>query len=177
MIADLAWVDILFLGSSILRGRMRILLRVDGAVDAKFIIYFIWNSCWLRGTEFKLLHVVGSSINENEATKQVEKADGMLDEIAQRINRYLADAKVEREVVVGMPIYEILQIARDWHANMIVMGYRTGISVHQHLAGSVSRGVTLQAPCSGVVIRPPAERCASKKHRCGSIEQEFLLEA
>jgi nucleotide-binding universal stress UspA family protein len=156
---------------------MRILLPVDGAFDAKLIIDFVCNYRWLRGTEFKLLHVVGSSHNEDEVIEQVEKAEGMLDEIAQRITRYLADANVEQEVVTGMPVYEILQKARGWQANMIVMGYRAGISLNQHLAGSVSRGVTLQAPCSVVVIRPPAVQHAPGAHHCGTIENEFLLEA
>jgi nucleotide-binding universal stress UspA family protein len=139
---------------------MKVLLPVEGLFDAKFIIDFISNYRWLRGTQFKLLHVTAES--DTGVTDAELAANAMLDGLIETIQRHLPDSVVEKEVIVGTPIYSIIQQSTDWEANMIVMGFRSGRSVHQYLAGSVSRGVTLQAPCSVVVIRPPSKPEANK---------------
>ena len=156
---------------------MKVLLPVDGSFDAKFIIDFISNYRWLRGTEFKVLHVLGESMQESEAQKESEQASELIDQLSGLIHRFVPDSTVEQEIVLGPPIYEIIELARQWGANMIVMGYRSRRSINQHLAGSVSRGVTLEAPCSVVVIRPPEERMKHIVSCCGTVEDEWLLEA
>jgi nucleotide-binding universal stress UspA family protein len=134
---------------------MKVLLPVEGAFDAKFIIDFISNYRWLRGTQFKLLHIIAES--DADETGAVAASNDMLDGLMKTIQRHLPESVLEKEVIPGTPIFSIIQQSTDWEANMIVMGFRSGLSIHQYLAGSVSRGVTLQAPCSVVVIRPPSK--------------------
>ncbi len=134
---------------------MKVLLPVEGSLDAKFIIDFISNYRWLRGTQFRLLHVVSLPGKRSDAKKAIRQSREMLGELTEKVLRFLPDTSVEDHLKTGSPVAEIVRQARDWEANMIVMGFRTRYTVQEQLAGSVSRGVSLQAPCSVVVIRPP----------------------
>lgn len=136
---------------------MKVLLPVDGIFDAKFIIDFISNYRWLRGTQFKLLHVINVPAQRRDAKKIIRDSQDLLDGLIKKVERHLPESLVEREITAGHPIEEIIRQAQSWEANMIVMGYRTRHASQQQYAGSVSRGVTLSAPCSVVVIRPPAK--------------------
>jgi universal stress protein A len=60
---------------------------------------------------------------------------------------------VEHRLVLGTPAAEIIRIAGDVHAGLIVMGThgRTGLS--RVLMGSVAEEVVRKAPCSVLVAR------------------------
>ena len=147
---------------------MKILLPIESAPDAKLTIDFVANYRWLRGTEFKILHVLGSSNDDEVAIEAKHCAENLVDSVAGRIRSSIPDCKVTVEVLAGQPIYEILQMATNWKATMIVMGFKARSSAHRFLAGSVSRGVALQAPCSVSIIRPPEE------YRVESAEQSIF---
>ena len=59
---------------------------------------------------------------------------------------------ITHEVVKGNPEQEIVDIARNWHADLIVVGSH-GRGFWGRLLGSVSDGVLHHAPCSVLVVR------------------------
>lgn len=60
---------------------------------------------------------------------------------------------ISHEVVKGNPEQEIVEIARNWGADLIVVGSH-GRGFWGRLLGSVSDGVLHHAPCSVLVVRP-----------------------
>jgi len=161
-------------------GPMKVLLPVSDSYDSKLILDFAGNYRWLKGTEFRVIHVVGSCESDAEAKEATEKATQLVEAVATKTQAMLAECKVTSEIVIGMPVFEITQAAHDWKANMIVMGYRAERMLHPCIAGSVSRGVTLQAPCSVAVIRPPedlreetAAAALTEKGQTGSASAEL----
>jgi nucleotide-binding universal stress UspA family protein len=136
---------------------MRVLLPVSDNFDAKLIIDFVCNYRWLKGTEFNIFHVIGGSDNEEHEQTMEEDARQLVERVTKKLQAMVPYCRASSAVICGTPIYEILQRAQEWQANMIVMGYRAERIAHPFLAGSVSRAVTLQAPCSVAVIRPPQE--------------------
>ena len=70
------------------------------------------------------------------------------------IRGYCSDgtSKITHEVVKGNPEQEIVDIARNWGADLIVMGSH-GRGFWGRLLGSVSDGVLHHAPCSVLVVR------------------------
>jgi nucleotide-binding universal stress UspA family protein len=136
---------------------MKVLLPVSDRFDAKLIIDFVGNYRWLRGTEFHVLHIVGSVEDEGEAKTKDAQASELVEKVTSQLRKLMPNCQVTSAVISGMPIYHILERARTLPANMIVMGCRAERITHPFSAGSVSRAVTLQAPCSVTVIRPPQE--------------------
>lgn len=76
--------------------------------------------------------------------------DGAAKTIRERLDR--PGVEVETKIAVGPPEREIVNIARDWHADLIVVGSH-GRGFWGRMLGSVSDGVIHHAPCSVLVVR------------------------
>lgn len=63
-----------------------------------------------------------------------------------------AGLRSEAEVRVGGAADEITSVARDWRADLVVLGSRGRTPIARLLLGSVARGVLLNAPCSVLVV-------------------------
>jgi nucleotide-binding universal stress UspA family protein len=66
------------------------------------------------------------------------------------------EANVKAEVLLGNPEQQIVEKARDWKADLIVVGSH-GRGFWGRLIGSVSNDVVHHAPCSVLVVRTPRE--------------------
>jgi nucleotide-binding universal stress UspA family protein len=67
------------------------------------------------------------------------------------VERHAAQDR-ERKMVVGRPANQILEQARQWPAELIVMG-TSGMGRVRELLGSVSHAVVRQAPCPVLTVR------------------------
>jgi nucleotide-binding universal stress UspA family protein len=59
------------------------------------------------------------------------------------------------------PRHAIVQAAREWPANLIVMGSHGRRGVDRFLIGSVAENVMRHAPCSVLIARAPAASAGS----------------
>jgi nucleotide-binding universal stress UspA family protein len=81
------------------------------------------------------------------------------DTLAQRATALAAEGVTARGVVrVGAPWSEIVNLAREEHADMIVMGTQGRTGLDRLLLGSVAERVIRQAPCPVLTVRPTQER-------------------
>lgn len=62
---------------------------------------------------------------------------------------------VERVLKEGEPVLEILEVARDYHANLIVMGTHGRTGIGRLLMGSVAELVVRRAACPVLTVRTP----------------------
>ncbi|MBX3297919.1 MAG: universal stress protein [Acidobacteria bacterium] len=60
---------------------------------------------------------------------------------------------VSTEILAGTPAQQIVERAKDWDADLIVVGSH-GRGFWGRMLGSVSDGVVHHAPCSVLVVRP-----------------------
>lgn len=65
-----------------------------------------------------------------------------------------SDFSVSTEVLRGAPDQQIIERAKEWRADLIVVGSH-GRGFWGRLLGSVSNGVVHHAPCSVLVVRKP----------------------
>ena len=63
------------------------------------------------------------------------------------------DVTVDAEVLKGIPEQQITEFAREWDADLIVVGSH-GRGFWGRMIGSVSDAVVHHAPCSVLVVRP-----------------------
>lgn len=64
------------------------------------------------------------------------------------------DVAIATEVLQGAPDQQIIEKAKEWNADLIVVGSH-GRGFWGRLLGSVSNGVVHHAPCSVLVVRKP----------------------
>lgn len=95
---------------------------------------------------------------------------GLPEPSSERILKMLEDVKpadaaveVRRRLTMGDPAGEIVRIAGEEAAEMIVMGSHGRSGMVRMLMGSVAEAVLRRAPCPVLVYRPVAEKLAGRK--------------
>jgi nucleotide-binding universal stress UspA family protein len=108
-----------------------------------------------------LLYVVDRSkeaVNADLGITPARSSTLLLQEAAQTIEQYIrlyhSSGPVERFTPEGLPEQEILNISREWQADMIVMGTHGRSGIGKMLTGSVAEHVIRHATIP-VVITPP----------------------
>ena len=83
-----------------------------------------------------------------------EQAGSFVDDAKRRIMTNFPNGApvVETEVLRGAPDQQVVERAKEWNADVIVVGSH-GRGFWGRLLGSVSNGVVHHAPCSVLVVR------------------------
>ena len=83
-----------------------------------------------------------------------EQAGSFVDEAKETIRKKFPDAglTVSTGVLRGAPDQQVVEKAKEWNADLIVVGSH-GRGFWGRLLGSVSNGVVHHAPCSVLVVR------------------------
>ncbi|HWP43254.1 MAG TPA: universal stress protein [Blastocatellia bacterium] len=142
---------------------MRILLATDGSQCSVAAARSIASRPWPEATEVRVVSAVDLVVPviepwygapeligriERETSKLAEKAVNSARQI-------LSDAGIEssESILVGNPKVSILDEAKDWDADLIVVGSHGRRGIDRALQGSVSEAVAMHAHCSVEVIR------------------------
>jgi nucleotide-binding universal stress UspA family protein len=150
---------------------MRILLATDGSRPADLAREFVAAMPWPRGTKIRVVSAVpkGADVTPTwtEGTANIPDVDRFSDQLVrthvlalEAAERDLAlahpDAVIERFLLRGRPASSIVEEAREFHADLIVIGHRGHGPIETMLLGSVSAEVVDHAPCPVLVARSAA---------------------
>jgi nucleotide-binding universal stress UspA family protein len=80
--------------------------------------------------------------------------------LKERLARFHPEFPAERLVVAGEPTTEIVRVAADHGADLIVMGSHGRAGLSRLLLGSVAEAVLRKAPCPVLNIKAPAHEVA-----------------
>jgi nucleotide-binding universal stress UspA family protein len=147
---------------------MNILIAVDRSDDANNALEFALRFPFPRDSNLTVLTVVDDipllqaeidalnaeqSSQLEEAGRQLrEEAEELLEEASKRLRK--DDWAGSTMIRHGNPVEEILAVAREVDADLIVTGSH-GTSIARHyLLGSVSERLLEVAPCSVLIVRP-----------------------
>jgi nucleotide-binding universal stress UspA family protein len=146
---------------------MKLLIAIDGSDFSQVALQSVIARPWNAGTEIKVLHVVeppalligremGAYDPEFETVWKAvrEQAKDLVEKAAQKLRA--PGFQVSTELVEGEPKSLIIDVANEWHAEMIVVGSHGWSGLNRFLMGSVSEAVVRHAHCSVEVIRTPA---------------------
>ena len=112
------------------------------------------------GARLILLHVVeppvyygelGASVNASDEVRQSER-----EKLAELVEPK-SIVHIEPITVDGMAAQEILRVARERHADLIVVGSHGRSGLGRVLMGSVAEEISRNAPCPVLIVRTPQE--------------------
>lgn len=126
---------------------MKILAPTDGSASAESALCALAGTRWRAGTQIMLLSVKDVHSKSNSGS-----ADPSLDRWVDRLQQTFPECKITADMQYGDPKAHIVDTARQWSADLIVMGTR-GNKGHAPVIGSVSQGVLLQAHCPVIVVK------------------------
>jgi nucleotide-binding universal stress UspA family protein len=143
---------------------MKILIAIDGSDYSQAALQSVIARPWPPDTEVKVLHVVeppsllmgremGGYDPEFEMVWKAlrEQAKDLVSKAAEKLRG--ARFNVSTELVEGDPNSQIIDIANEWRADMIVLGSHGRTGLNRFLMGSVSQNVVRHAHCSVEIVR------------------------
>jgi nucleotide-binding universal stress UspA family protein len=147
---------------------MRILLATDGSKPAGRAVHLVANMGWPKGTAIRIVSSVSKGsdmvVSWTPETASLSELDRIEDTIVrthavalESAERDLAlahpDCMIERFLLRGRAASLIVEEARDFGADLIVVGHRGHGPIETMLLGSVSAEVVDHAPCPVLVAR------------------------
>jgi len=137
---------------------MRILLATDGSKDAAAATAFLRELplpassklCVMTAVSFPTFAFEPPPVREFKSSV-LEDARRVVDEARARLAPRGFD--IETDVVIGSPKDEILRIAREWNADLVVLGARGLGRIKRFLLGSVSLAVARHVTCPVLVVK------------------------
>jgi len=148
---------------------MRIVVGLDDSAHSRATMEFLRALPWARRERWEIVSALHSPIaayapaDPDHLGRAIEAADAE----ARRQEAWLADT--ERELhAAGVASHATLaeadartalvQAARDLEADVVVVGFRGRSGIDRLVLGSVASHVAVHAPCSVLVVKPPAHR-------------------
>jgi nucleotide-binding universal stress UspA family protein len=146
---------------------MRILLATDGSIPAGVATQLVRRLIWPEGTTIRVVSaaplafdVYGMSwgtVTPETAQHQDDEVrkhhDDVLDQAVRDLSR--PGLTVERLLLHGRPASRIIEEARKWPADLVVVGHRGRGEISSMVLGSVSTEIVDHAPCPVLVVRRP----------------------
>ena len=149
---------------------MKILLAIDDSQYSADAVEEIAARPWPAGTTVRVLSAVDvTPIATDPAFIASLDIDTLRNEIARRYKEVtsravclLQEKGLSAEMVLrdGDPRSVIVDEAKDWSANLIVVGSHGYTGVKRWLLGSVAHSVVSHAPCSVEVVRKSTAQAA-----------------
>jgi nucleotide-binding universal stress UspA family protein len=143
---------------------MRLLLAIDGSTFSAAATRAVIAGVKREGAEIRTIHVVDtrrellSEMNALDAEvmnapAQRRSAEALVEATAELLR---ADGlKTTTVVAWGDPRSKIIEVAKQWRTDLIVLGSHGRTGLKGFLMGSVSDAVAHHAPCSVEVVRVP----------------------
>lgn len=147
---------------------LRILIGIDGSLEAEMAVRTMAERVWPAGTDIRLMTVLEPSILEamnhsplatdSSSAPPHQQAGGMKDILDNHLAIFqekTAELNVSTMLMAGDPKRVLVEEAERWGADCIVMGARGLNPWHRLLLGSVSTAVATRAHCPVEVVRTP----------------------
>jgi nucleotide-binding universal stress UspA family protein len=151
---------------------MKILLAVDSSEYSTAAIKEVVRRPWPTRSMVRVLTVVepypaiavdpgyaGGEILETLDREMKRRADNLTKKTVDRLRT--KELKVEAAIRTGDPASEIVDEARKWSADLIVLGSHGYTGIKRLFLGSVALFVVGHAPCSVEVVRQKQSRKSS----------------
>ena len=145
---------------------MRVLLAVDGSSHSHVAVEEVAERLWPEGTIIEVLTVIHAAAplaidpafvfaaaHVQQTDEQRHLVSNVLESAAGRIREKAPHLAVTTKVVEGSPKDVIIEEAREWNADLIVVGSHGYGRLKRMVLGSVAGAVVASAPCSVHVAR------------------------
>jgi nucleotide-binding universal stress UspA family protein len=100
-----------------------------------------------------------TDFSERLETSAREQAEQFAEESAALIREYFPDSKIDltTQISTGSPEQILIETARDWNADLVVVGSHGRGFWGRMLLGSTTDALVHHAPCSVLVVRKAAK--------------------
>lgn len=139
---------------------LKVLVATDGSSFADAAIDYAANWYWPANTEFRVINIIEPLSSLGPPTTHYKMASELLsasEDLVLKAALKLRNKnwKVSNHVRGGFAAEEIINEAKEWEADLIIVGTHGRKGVSRFLLGSVAESVAAHAPCSVTVVKHP----------------------
>jgi len=133
---------------------MRILVAVDGSSSSELVIQEVSGRPWPERSEFQLVTVIDPYFFSS-APKVLEEAKESTQKSLEELAKPLIGAgwTAQLKVMLENPRHQLPRAAREWKADLMVIGSHGHGAVRRLLLGSTAQAVLRHAECSVEIVR------------------------
>lgn len=145
---------------------MKVLLAINGSPHSQAAIAAVTRRPWPKSTAVEILTVLPSptavmldvalgplALDAELIDEQRRQASTLVDGAGKQVARAAPEVTVTTRILEGNPKDVIVEEARTWNANLIVLGSHGYGRFRRMVLGSVAGAVVANAPCSVQVAR------------------------
>lgn len=149
---------------------MKVLIAVEDKLFGDAIADFICNrEDWEESVEFRVIHVVEplhppaftclrQDVMESYSEERHRAGKAFVLSVGTELRRRYPHAAITEQVLDGIPKEIIVQTAKEWNADLIIVGSHGRAGISQFLLGSVSMSVLSASTCSVMIVKLPAQQ-------------------
>jgi nucleotide-binding universal stress UspA family protein len=159
---------------------MKILIAIDGSECSLLALDTVKERHWSIKTEFRIITVVdpatyvqssfGPICVEPMLQVQIEFEKccrQLVEEKQQALKAAFPNSPITADVILGPIAASIIDDAKEWGADLIVVGSHGRTGVQKFFLGSVAERVASHAPCSIEIVKQKLDAAKSKlSHEC-----------
>ncbi len=134
----------------------RILTAVDFSPNSLEAFRVAAEMASVHSASVHLLHVIEAwpAVPGEAAVEFVQKANTAIEQLVASSQPALEKVTLTTEVASGRAFDEIVNRARDWRADLIVLGTKGTTSLEQIFLGGTAEHVIKESACSVLIVRP-----------------------
>jgi nucleotide-binding universal stress UspA family protein len=135
----------------------RILCALDFSPDSLNAFRVAVEMARLHSGSLHLFHVMEAqpALSGEALIEILETANAAMESLVVSAQSSLDGLAFTAEVASGRASGEIVERAREWRADLIVLGSKGTTSLEEIIVGGTAEGVIKEAPCSVLAVRGP----------------------
>jgi nucleotide-binding universal stress UspA family protein len=133
----------------------RILCAVDFSADSLEAFRAAADMARLHAASLHLLHVIEAQpvMPAGVEIRIIDEANAALEKLLASAGSSLDGLALTTEVTNGLASVEIVEHARQWKPDLVVLGSKGITSLEEIIVGSTAENVLKEAPCSVLIVR------------------------
>jgi nucleotide-binding universal stress UspA family protein len=137
---------------------MKLLIAIDHSRASQQVLDEVARRPWPTATTACILHVIDwpqlpSSAPLIKAAKQ--SAEALVKSASEKLGN--AGIHIDTKVLEGHPRIAVADYAREWDADLVLVGSHGASGLVRFLLGSVAQAALRKSPCSVEIVRRPAQ--------------------
>lgn len=140
---------------------MKVLISLDSSTSSQRAVEFVLSRPWAKDDEFLVVTVIDADrgdislasamTNPNQTFRA--QAEKVIEMARTALQEYLPGNKVESRALNGPIKQAIIDCAKNWSADLIIVGSQGRQGLNRLMLGSVAEEVLRDAPCSVQIVR------------------------
>ena len=141
---------------------MKLLVAIDSSAASRTVVNEVARRPWPSRTTVCVLHIIDSpSLPSTESLIQTVKhsAGLFVKEASDKLHK--AGLQTTAKVLEGHPRIAVAEYAKEWGADLVLVGSHGASGLVRFLLGSVAQAALRRSPCSVEIVRKPIQDSAT----------------